>query len=348
MMRRLFLVFCLILSSCATKLTIQDCSKLVKGKNKKEAVSCIIKHRLRSQKYWQDKLNLPLSKKVYLANQELRDYLYMENKILGYTDKPRVVGKDLNYMVPLVQKVLDGLPSIIKDKLDNRFAGIALLENFGGTGYTTTIQNTALKIMGSYILLDPRNLQRKANEWNDWKENSPFKPGAFKLITQLQKKEKNTIEKAVEYILLHEIGHVFANNYTLTEPWEDTIEFARYYGKPDYAKLSWNKDKKKYTPKDKIRDLDKVLYYFGAKLDSEAMVNVYEDLEKSSFPTLYAATYIGDDFADSFVNYIHVNILKNPWKIEILKEGKVVKIINHCWNKPRCQAKRKYFQKLLK
>jgi hypothetical protein len=91
-----------------------------------------------------------------------------------------------------------------------------------------------------------------------------------------------------------------------------------------------------------------VAYYFGAKLDASDMVATYANLEKTNFTSLYAATQPGDDFAEAFASYVHVVLMKRPWQIAISKDGQVVKTFNACWEEPRCAAKRKLLEEIVR
>jgi hypothetical protein len=90
-----------------------------------------------------------------------------------------------------------------------------------------------------------------------------------------------------------------------------------------------------------------VRFYFGAKLAGDAMLPVYEALEKTNFPTLYAATHFGDDFAEALANYVHVELMKQPYEIRLVHDGRVVKSYGPCWHEARCAAKKAYLEKFL-
>ncbi len=55
-------------------------------------------------------------------------------------------------------------------------------------------------------------------------------------------------------------------------------------------------------------------------IDSDAE-NIYNSLQKTSFPTLYSAINPDDYFADSFVSYVSIFIYKQPWKLLIKKKN---------------------------
>jgi hypothetical protein len=83
-----------------------------------------------------------------------------------------------------------------------------------------------------------------------------------------------------------------------------------------------------------------VRFYFGATLDASDMLPTYEALEKTSFPTLYAATHPADDFAEAFASYVHVAMLGRDHEVRIFRDGKLVKKVGPCWGQARCAYKR--------
>ena len=85
-----------------------------------------------------------------------------------------------------------------------------------------------------------------------------------------------------------------------------------------------------------------------AQLGATDMVPVYERLARTNFPTLYAATSPGDDFAESFVSYVHTVLMKRPREITIRHDGKVAKTYRTCWEEARCAAKCKILEDLLR
>ena len=75
---------------------------------------------------------------------------------------------------------------------------------------------------------------------------------------------------------------------------------------------------------------------------------VYTQLEATNFPTLYAATNPFDDFAESFVTYVHTVMMKKPFEVAIQRNGKTVKRFGSCWETERCKQKRVLIEEMLK
>ena len=77
------------------------------------------------------------------------------------------------------------------------------------------------------------------------------------------------------------------------------------------------------------------------------MAETYAALMNTNFPTLYAATHPADDFAESFANFVHVVLLRQPFEVRIAHDGKRVLQYNGCWNERRCAGKRAFLERLL-
>jgi hypothetical protein len=70
-------------------------------------------------------------------------------------------------------------------------------------------------------------------------------------------------------------------------------------------------------------------------------------LEKTNYPSLYAATQPADDFAEAFTSYVHVVLQQRPWQITISRGGEVLKVFEACWEEPRCAGKRRLLEQLV-
>ena len=75
--------------------------------------------------------------------------------------------------------------------------------------------------------------------------------------------------------------------------------------------------------------------------DTTENIKTYINLEKTNFPTLYAATHPADDWAESFASYVHSVLMKKPFNIKIkdTKNPEIYINFKLCWGKPRCANK---------
>ena len=67
------------------------------------------------------------------------------------------------------------------------------------------------------------------------------------------------------------------------------------------------------------------------------MLDAYKELKSSKFATLYGASNVWDDLAETYVNYIHTKVLTKPFKIEIFKGDEKVFTYKDCWQEKCCQ-----------
>ncbi|HYX34116.1 MAG TPA: hypothetical protein VE954_13490, partial [Oligoflexus sp.] len=58
--------------------------------------------------------------------------------------------------------------------MSGKLAGIVLIENLGSSGFSEIIKDEQGRPSAGFIVLDVKAIDRKANDWATWKENSPF------------------------------------------------------------------------------------------------------------------------------------------------------------------------------
>jgi hypothetical protein len=227
----------------------------------------------------------------------------------------------------------------VRKLLEAKLGGIFFADDIGGTGFTEATADDRL----GFVVLDYAVLARQtANAWATWKDNTPFRPDpAWKLETRIADRAHDDRVHAIQYILLHEIGHVLSIGAGVHPPWgadPKGVDASKY----PFFGLSWKVAEGRYATRfdahfPKRRD---VRFYFGAKLDASDMRPVYESLERTSFPTLYAATHPADDFAESFASYAHVVMMGRDHEVRLYRQGRLVKTVGPCWGQSRCAYKR--------
>lgn len=291
-----------------------------------------------SSSYWTVPMTRPLQDRIGSATPEVLDYLRIDVAINDFPNKPRAAPADPAFMAD-VRRAFDGIPASIKRALERRLGGILFADDIGGSGFTEATSDGKL----GFVVLDYTVLAKQtANAWATWKDNTPFRPDpAWRLETRIADKSRDDRVHAIQYILLHELGHVLSIGATVHPHWTadpKTVDATKYY----FFGLSWKVADGRYASRfdadfPKRRD---VRFYFGAKLDGADMLPVYESLEKTSFPTLYAATHPADDFAESFASYVHVAMMGRDHEVRLYRQGKLVKTIGPCWGQARCAHKR--------
>ncbi|HEX5129712.1 MAG TPA: hypothetical protein VFV90_08195 [Usitatibacter sp.] len=288
--------------------------------------------------YWTAPLAKPLLERIGTATPEVVEYLQLDVALNDLPNKPRAAAADSAFIAD-VRRAFEGIPAPIRKLLERKLGGILFAEDIGGTGFAEATEDRKV----GFIVLDRTVLARQtANAWASWKDNTPFRPDpAWRLETRIAASADDNRMRAIQYILLHEIGHVLSIGAGVHPPWNRPpkgVDTSKLY----FFGLSWKVDGERYVSRfdadfPKRRD---VRFYFGAKLDGVDMLPVYESLEKTSFPTLYAATHPADDFAESFASSVHVVMMGRDHEVRLYRQGRLVKTIGPCWGQARCAYKR--------
>ena len=302
---------------------------------------------------WKATLAKPVAERIGPASPQLVEYLNLDNIFHGYPEKPRAANLDPAFLADVKGAIAD-LPPAIWHLFDRRFIGLYLVEDLGGTGFTDFVSDKEKKPVAGYVVLDAAILGRQtANAWATWKENTPFKlQTVYTLDARIEEAANDNRRNAIQYILLHELGHVLSIGGNIHPMWNIAPKDVPPAAKYPFYDLSWKADR----TADKFVSLydarfpqrKDVVYYFGAKLAATEMAATYDNLEKTNFTSLYGATRPGDDFAEAFASYVHVVLMKRPWQVTITRAGEVVKTFKSCWDEERCAEKRRIIEQLLK
>jgi hypothetical protein len=310
------------------------------------------RHAVRRAASWAPERNRPLLERMQPAPATLVEYLNLDNRLNGYPERPRAASPDPAFMADL-RDAFAGLPDRVKRLVDERLVGIYLVEDLGGTGYTDVVQDAQDEPAGGYVVLDAGVLSRlSANAWATWKENTPFRPQpGYGLQARIEDDAHDNRKNAIQYILLHELAHVVSIGSNIHPPWTIDANEVRLTMQYRYFAQSWHIDRwhNRYASEFEAEFPQRanVAYYFGAKLDAADMAPTYASLAKTNFTSLYGATRPGDDFAEAFASYVHVVLMKRPWRVTISKEGEPARVFEACWEEPRCSSKRELLERIL-
>ena len=347
---RVLSAYCMLLCACA----IASCASGPCHSGDKACLARAIKaHPARNMQYWQVDLARPLMARVAPAPKGLVEVINMDNMLHGFPDRPRAAQPDPSFVADVNAAIAD-LPPQVWRLFRERLVGIYLVDGLGGSAYADTVLGADQTPVAGLVVLDAGVLaQRTANAWATWKENTPFKPrDGYALQARIEDPAGDNRKNAIQYIMLHELGHVLSIGGDVHPSWNLDPKEVPASSRFPYFDLSWKIDRaaNKYTSlfEGALPQRKNVAYYFGAKLDAAEMAPTYASLEKTNFPSLYAATRPGDDFAEAFASYVHVVLQKRPWEIIISRDGQVVKTFKSCWDEARCAAKRKLLEQLIK
>ena len=308
-------------------------------------------HIVKKHAFWRQALALPLTDRVGAAAPELIDFLRLDTIAQAIPNRPHASSLTPEF-ISEVKAALAELPLPVKRLINAKLAGIYFVDNFGGTGFTDMLFDASGRPVAGFVVLDPSVLKQTANDWATWKENTPFMPSQrFRLVAEIEEASQNTRKNAIQYILLHELGHVISIGGSIHPSWNVAPKEVTTLSSYPFFQLSWIRaqDGNSYESvfDAAFAQRKDIVYYFGARLASGQMLRTYDNLERTNFVTLYGATRPGDDFAEAFANYVHTVLMKRPFAIRIYQDATQVKVFNACWNQPRCAEKKRLLENLL-
>ncbi len=310
-------------------------------------------HQVRDVNYMRAFQKFPIDRRILVAPAKMLEYLNLDNKLHDFPNRPRAAKLGRHLLQDLTDAISE-MPAAVKNLIDAKLMGIFLVQDLGGTGYTDYVYDRQHEPVGAFVVLDAEVLTRTANAWATWKENTPFTADPeVELRATIENAADDNRKQGLQYILLHELGHVASVGSHVHPPWDNWDCVNDPPDRYPFFQLSWQlKDAQGCAAISKFdngafEQRSNVIYYFGAKLPAAFSPEVYEQLEQTNFPSLYAATSPADDFAESFVTYVHMILMHKPFEVRIDKQGIRQTTFAGCWGMARCAAKQKIITDLL-
>ncbi|MFZ6875419.1 hypothetical protein ACO0LF_25415 [Undibacterium sp. Di27W] len=298
--------------------------------------------------YWIRQGQLPILDRLGNAPEELLSY------VARYTDAeytPVQTEITPEFLVD-VRAAMAELPSVVLELLDKPLLGVYFGRGLGSSAVTDVIAGPDGQVLGLVTLMDDAAfLQRSANEWASWKESTPFLPGsAYQLSLQIEASENDNRKNAIQFLLLHEFGHVLTAHSEFLPDW--WIGAQKFKASEEYTFLSlcWqiamNGDiipllRHDFAHRKELR------FYSKQQVSGDLILAIYQALEKTGFPSLYAATNAYDDFAESFAMYVHAVIMGKPYHLTVASGDQIIMDIGDYWSSPRARAKKQLFAEYL-
>ncbi|TGM89359.1 hypothetical protein EHR05_10795 [Leptospira licerasiae] len=282
------------------------------------------------------------SSRIFNLDKHALDYVNRLNKIDGFTESPSPV-KDLENFKSTLLDALNSQTKPVSSLLKNKLFRIYICENLGGSAVTGIVRKDG-KSIGGFVILDANTLNRNANDWISYKENSAFQKGNVKLDIRIEEKEQDTIANSLHYILLHEFGHILSETEKIGPSF---FSSKRSYGNFEFYKRVWKSEKFSYLDDSIFTVRPQIRFYSESLSLDENWEKIYPVLLDTPFPTLYSAANADDFFADSFVSYVHVVVEKRPWKLEVLKNNKTIFKMKNGIEKDSLSTQRKIIEKII-
>lgn len=337
-----------LLFSLICSITLLSVSPL-NATNKKALLRELKEHKARSASTWSEFTGKGIRDRVLHAPDIIIDYLRKDNQFQGYKEQPQKPAIDPEFLSDIINAVVE-FPKAVRNHIDKHLVAVFLVEELGGTAYGELLNDFDNNKLG-FIVLDVISLNRKANEWAAWRENSPFAmSGMYVIEAEIEPKENDNRKAAIQYILLHEVGHLVGVAKGAHPNWFE----GGHPQKWPFTKLSWLTLERGFEGKSKFDETftnrNKLKFYSfrDAPLSSKEIDETYWQLSKTNFVSLYASTNMYDDFAETYAMYVHVILQKRPWKIRIKKEDEPIRDITNPILDKRCKNKKRYFDEMFK
>ena len=299
---------------------------------------------------WTALQRLPIHERVLALPTEVRDLVHQANLASGLDAVPCAVEPDARLRADL-SAALQGMPAQVLELVGPLLLGICLGRGLGSSGVTDIVVDPEDgRILGCIVLLDVDTFAgHTANSWASWKENLPFLAGGVSLDATIAEPEQDTPANALQFLLLHEFGHVLSADGNFLPRWWEPVPQLADDARFAYLDLSWELNPlQRFVPRPGL-DFDlrgAVDYYGNNKLDNEAILIAYGGLEASDFPSLYGATNPYDDFAECFATWVHSEMLQRPYRLRVDFDGVPQAHLENFWASARSAKKRAFMRAL--
>ena len=295
---------------------------------------------------WTERQGLPIHERILPLPDEVRDFVHQVNLATGLDALPCAVAPDAQLRADLREALL-GMPAAILELASPLLLGVCLGRNLGSSGVTDIVVDARdQRILGCIVLLDVACFDgHTANSWATHKENLPFRAGGIALEVTIAEPAADTRAGALQFLLLHEFGHVLSADASFLPRWWEPVPDAPF----DFLDLSWETTPlQRFLPRPGADfELRAAVDFYGQnKLDNDAILSAYAGLEGSSFPSLYGATNPYDDFAECFATWVHSEILQRPFRLRVDFDGVPQGYLDGFWASPRSAAKRAFMRRL--
>jgi len=296
---------------------------------------------------WHAQLARPVQDRILPLPDEVREFVHQINMATGVDAVPSSCTPD-DVLQGDLRSALAGMPAAVLDLVGPLLLGICVGRGLGSSGATDIVADAVDgRILGCIVLLDMDLMgARTANAWATWKENLPFGGPGFALTATIAAPHEDTRAHALQFLLLHEFGHVVTAGGSFLPRWWEPVPAAYF----PFVDLSWSIDEQgRFAPwRGSDFALRGVVDFYGSnKLHSDAIVTAYTGLEGSDFPSLYGATNPYDDFAECFASYVHGELLGRPYALRVDYDGVPQAMLASFWASPRSDAKRAFMRALL-
>ncbi|HKO92925.1 MAG TPA: hypothetical protein VJU61_17340 [Polyangiaceae bacterium] len=241
--------------------------------------------------------------------------------------KPRPVPAEL---VQDMVSVIRHLPEPFAKLFRRHVCAVVWMHAAPMTGTLSLLEGDA---QHGIILLNVDNLQRSADDWLSFKEDSIFEPNPERELRGTMTApggEQRTV--LLEFLLVHELAHVLDQVFD-DDPLIDQFE-----------SVSWPRTDLLAGVRAKHYARDRG----GEPLRDDQLEPYFDVSSTEAFSDPSAMDNSSEDFAQSVSSYFHGVLRGRPWKLEAWRRGQLVRTLSLCWGEERCREKQRILEQLLR
>lgn len=256
-------------------------------------------------------------------------------------------------LLALLRQALAGIPHTVTARLQDSLIGVYFADGIGSAAVTDIVLSPHSEFLGLIIVLDLQSLKHPgANAWASWRERTPFDDSAaMSLELRIAEDEDDYLLHAIQFLLLHELGHALSAGRNFLPDWWGGLPDRSTAEDYSFLPISWRIDEKRRIvplPGNDFPLRASVSHYYGdSRLPAGYITDMYRALRRTSFLTMYGASSVHEDFAESLACYVHMRLLHKPMSLSIRQHGEPVLDWRIDWDNQRYAGKLAFFEKLL-
>ena len=306
---------------------------------------------------WQENWDMyPPAHRVWNIPEDKLEEL---NEAIGEIDPQRRYGRRHKLEVPRstqsfrheLKLAIDRLPDEVKALMRDHLVGVHVVGNLSMPG-SPYISGLAIPQSGTFggndgttsvlvdrLYSDTGMLERGITMGLRMK--SPDQTNV--ILAKIAKKGEKERFVMLQYLLLHEFGHVVDNSRSIVLDSDDLpVDDPEACG---FACYSW---KSQTAPNGDGRISEVVLALQNGQFRRllDAAPDLMNAIKRSNFESLYSTSGPAEDFAESFATYVHTIIMGRPWQLSLYVNGKKTDEMTSCHIDGRCPRKTAFFDRM--
>jgi hypothetical protein len=302
--------------------------------------------------YWQDfnqdKIEQRITIKSQKESQELIESITGDlEPMIEYLNEDDISEEEI--ILPDLQKetvefALKKLPKPLYNFLNKKVKAIVLTRNMRTPLIVYTIEGT-----DKFLMVIDQNINSFGlNKWYKWRELTAFKNVETTLDFQPLLSHTNHKSDTLQFIFAQAIALIISWD---TEVYPKSIVKSDL-SKFDFLKQSWINDNGIIRSKDDVilKDIQYLSHFKQSTKDIEPdkAFEIYQQIERTNFTSLYASTGPLKDFVESVAIFIHTRFYRRPFAIDFYEKGVLLDTYTHCMNQARCIHKAQVIEKILR